>query len=204
MMNIKWPLVALVAAGFFIADSADVSAAPAKAGKQKQTAAQSHPNNYRVAQRRPLPPPPIRPVRRGPVVVVPNNRWRYYNNVRIYRPYGPWYYGYGPYYNDNQAAKWLALTAITFAVLNQLNESQERALEEAQIKATTAPVGEAITWSDGGASGTVTTIRQGTSTSGRECREFQQTATVGGQSGSGTGTACLQADGHWEIVSTGE
>ncbi len=85
-----------------------------------------------------------------------------------------------------------------------MNQSQQRALEEAQIKATTAPVGEPIVWSDDGASGTVTTIKQGTSTSGRECREFEQTATVDGQSGSGTGTACLQADGHWEIVSTGE
>ncbi len=98
MINIKWPLVALVAAGFFIAGSADVSAAPAKAGKQKQTTAQSHPNSYRVAQRPPPPrrPPAARPVRRGAVIVVPPNRRRYYNNIYVFRPYGPWYYGYGP------------------------------------------------------------------------------------------------------------
>ncbi len=35
---------------------------------------------------------------------------------------------------------------------------------------------------------------------GRQCREFQQTVTVGGVARPGFGTACLQPDGSWRIV----
>jgi hypothetical protein len=33
-----------------------------------------------------------------------------------------------------------------------------------------------------------------------ECREFQQTITVGGQTQEAYGTACRQSDGSWKIV----
>jgi hypothetical protein len=144
------------------------------------------------------------PVHRGPVVVVRPDRYRVYRDVRIYRPYGPWFYGYGHYHDDASAFRFLAFTAITMALVASLNENQERAREDAQIKATTAPVGETIDWTQGGATGTVTTTREGTSSTGRYCREFQQTVEVGGKSEQAYGTACQQPDGSWEIVSTGD
>ena len=142
-------------------------------------------------------------IHRGPTVVIPHQRTRRYHNTTIYRPHGRWYSGYGRYYADNDAFLWLAFTAITLKVLDNLNENQQRAHESAQVIATTAPVGESIRWNQGGASGSVTTTRDGTSTSGRYCREFQHDVTVGGKKEQAYGVACRQPDGSWEIVSTG-
>ncbi len=139
---------------------------------------------------------------RGPgrraVVVAP--RVRHVRGVRVVRPYGPAYLGYGHFYTDDEAYKWMAFTAITVKLLDNVNEEQQRHHEAAQVKATTAKVGETIVWGKGDASGSVTTTRVGTSTSGRQCREFQQSVTVGGKSEQAYGTACLQPDGSWEIV----
>lgn len=142
-------------------------------------------------------------IRRGHSVVVPPDRIQHYHGVVVLRPYGHWYRGYGPYRSDAEALHWLAFTAITLAILNELSEAQQRALEAAQIRATTAPIGESIIWKDGSASGTVTPIREGTSTSGRYCREFQQKVTIGGKTEEAYGTACQNPDGTWEVVSTG-
>jgi surface antigen len=150
------------------------------------------------AYRRPVAAAPNRVVV-YPTVVAP--RTRYYNNVYVYRPYGPAYFGYGYYYNDNEAAAFLAFTAITVKLIDELSEAQARKHEQAQVEAATAAVGESITWEDGSASGSVTVVRQGTSTSGKQCREFQQTVEIGGKSESAYGTACLQEDGSWKIVS---
>jgi Ni/Co efflux regulator RcnB len=144
------------------------------------------------------------PVHRGPAYVVAPNRVRVYRNVRIVRPYGHWYMGYGPYHDDGAAYRFLAFTAITMALVNQLNEAQERSLEAAQVQATTAPIGQSIAWSNGGATGSVIATREGTSSTGRYCREFQQMVTIGGMSQQAYGTACQQPDGAWEIVSTGD
>jgi hypothetical protein len=143
-------------------------------------------------------------VRRDHPIVVPPSRLRHYRDVVILRPYGRWYTGYGRYHTDADAFKWLALTAITLKILDNLNEAEERAHEEAQIRATTAPIGETIIWKEGGASGSVTPTREGTSTAGRYCREFQQKVTIGGHTEEAYGTACLQPDGSWEVVSTGQ
>jgi hypothetical protein len=149
--------------------------------------------------------PGMAPVERGrPVVVVPAHRVRHYRNVVVVRSHGPVYSGYGHYRSDNDAYKWLAFTAITLKALDVLNEAQERAHEAAQVQATTAPIGERIIWNDGAASGSVTAIREGTTTQGRYCREFQQQVTVGGHAEQAYGTACQQPDGGWEIVSTGD
>lgn len=101
---------------------------------------------------------------RGRKIVIPPGRRRVYGNVVILRPYGHyghWYSGYGHYRIDGDAYRWLAFTAITFALLNALNESQQRALEEDQIRATTAPIGERIVWSNDDANGSVTAVREG-------------------------------------------
>ncbi len=132
------------------------------------------------------------------MVVVP--RTRYYRDIVVVRPHGHRYSGYGRFYRDDEAYKWLALTGITLTLLDYLNEEQQRRHEAAQIRATTAPVGETITWNDGYSSGAVTTTRLGSSASGLPCREFQHTISVGGKTEQAYGTACLQPDGAWKIV----
>jgi hypothetical protein len=145
--------------------------------------------------------PPV--VYRGKSYVAPRGRMRRYRDVVIVRPYGHWYTGYAHYYHDDDAYKWLAFTAITLGVLNLLNEQQQREHEAAQIAATTAPLGERIVWHDGAASGTVIATREGTGTSGRYCREFQQEVSVGGRMEQAYGTACRNPDGSWEVISAG-
>ena len=152
-------------------------------------------------------PPPVRYAHPhgyygpGPtrVVVVPERRR--YRDVWVVRDYGHRYYGYGHYRRDDEAYKWLAFTAITVALINNFSEYQQRAYEDAQIRATTAPIGQTIQWNEGGAYGTVTATRDGTSSSNRYCREFQKTVTIGGRTEQAYGTACMQPDGAWEVVS---
>ena len=122
-----------------------------------------------------------------------------HHGVVVYRPHGHYYHGYGHYHHDDDAWKWLAFTAITLKLLDNLNEEQQRQHEAAQVQATTAPVGQPITWNEGSASGSVTTTRVGQDAAGYECREFQQEVTIGGQTEQAYGTACLQPDGSWKI-----
>jgi len=122
-----------------------------------------------------------------------------HRGVTVWRPHGQPYHGYGNYHNDNDAWKWLAFTAITLKILDNISEEQQRQHEAAQVEATTAPVGQPITWNDGDANGSVTTTREGMDASGLTCREFQQEVTIGGETEQAVGTACLQADGSWKI-----
>lgn len=152
-------------------------------------------------------PPPrtvvvVRPVPPGPRYAPPPHRRVQYRNVWIVRPYGHWYPGYGYYYHDDAAYHFLAFTAITLSLLTLLTVAQQRAQEQAQIDATTAPVGSTITWNDANAAGAVSVLRDGHSSDGQYCREFQQTVTVGGRSEQAYGTACRQPDGTWHIVGT--
>lgn len=73
---------------------------------------------------------------------------------------------------------------------------------EAVVQAHTKPLGETITWNnpETGNRGSVTPVRDGTSSSGAYCREFQQSITVGGRLDQGYGIACQQPDGTWRIV----
>lgn len=144
-----------------------------------------------------------RVIHRTPRHYHPKHRVRRYRNVIVVRPYGRWYSGYGHYHHDHHAFRWLAFTAITLKILDNLNEQQQREHEAAQIKAVTAPVGERIIWKKGSASGYVTTTREGTSTSGRYCREFQQQVTINGKTEQAYGTACRNPDGSWEVLSSG-
>lgn len=81
-----------------------------------------------------------------------------------------------------------------------MNEAQQRAHEEAFIEATSAPIGEPIIWNESGRTGAVTLLRDGTTADGRQCREFQQDVTIGGDKTEAYGTACMQPDGSWEVV----
>ena len=75
--------------------------------------------------------------------------------------------------------------------------------QQAIDSAATAPVGQTISWNnpDSGNSGTVKSVRDGTSSDGQYCREYQQTVTIGGKTEEAFGTACQQPDGSWKIVS---
>ena len=132
------------------------------------------------------------------VVVVPAHRR--YRDVYVVRRHGHRYRGYGHHHHDASAYHWLAFTAITVKLLDMITVSQQRAHETAQIRATAAPVGETIYWSQGNARGAVTAVRDGMRSSGRYCREFQQTLIVGGRTENAYGTACRQPDGSWEII----
>lgn len=152
---------------------------------------------------RPGPPPGWWNHNRRPVVHyhVPPARHRVYRDVVVARPYGHWYSGYGHHHRDNDAFLWLGLTGITLAILNSLNEGQQRSLEDAQIRATAAPIGQPIYWSDSGANGQVVALREGRTGDGAYCREFQQAVMIGGRSEEAYGTACRMPDGAWQVVS---
>lgn len=83
-----------------------------------------------------------------------------------------------------------------------LDSADRAAAMNAQSRAYGAPIGETVTWNNPntGNYGTYTPTRDGYSSSGRYCREYQQTITVGGRSEQAYGTACQQPDGSWEIV----
>ncbi len=150
--------------------------------------------------------PPVRSpiIHHGHSDYIPQHRIRRYRDIVIMRPYGRLYPGYGYYYHDDDAYQWLAFTAIAVKLLDNLNEQQQREHEAAQVLATKAPVGETIYWHEGNASGNVTATREGASSSGRYCREFQHEVTIGGKREQSYGTACRQPDGSWEVVSTGQ
>jgi surface antigen len=92
--------------------------------------------------------------------------------------------------------------AIGSSVGASLDELDEMKANQAFNKAAAAPVGQSIAWNNpkSGHSGTVVATRDGTSTTGAYCREFQNTVTIGGQPQSSYGTACRQPDGTWKIV----
>ncbi|MBI1778681.1 MAG: glycine zipper 2TM domain-containing protein [Proteobacteria bacterium] len=83
-----------------------------------------------------------------------------------------------------------------------MDEADRQRAEQARLRAQSSPIGEKIVWSNptNGHSGSYVATREGTSTAGAYCREFQQTITVGGKTEQGFGTACRQPDGTWKIV----
>ncbi|GLQ06545.1 RT0821/Lpp0805 family surface protein [Sneathiella chinensis] len=100
------------------------------------------------------------------------------------------------------AAGTLVGAMIGQEVGRSLDAADRAAIDRAERRATTAPVGETIKWNnpDSGNSGTITPVRDGQDTRGRYCREFRQTIEVGGKLEEGYGTACRQEDGSWQIM----
>ena len=86
---------------------------------------------------------------------------------------------------------------------SSLDKADRTYARQANQRAYEAPVGETITWNnpESGNYGSVTPTRDGYSSGGRYCREYQQVITVNGRQETGYGTACQQPDGSWEIVS---
>jgi surface antigen len=96
----------------------------------------------------------------------------------------------------------LAGALLGSEVGKSLDKADMAYARQANVRAHRAPLGETISWNnpESGNSGTVTPVRDGYSTAGRYCREYQQEIYVGGQKEAGYGTACQQPDGSWEIV----
>lgn len=72
----------------------------------------------------------------------------------------------------------------------------------AQRVLETTPTNQTSTWQnpDTGHQVAFVPTRTYQETSGRYCREYQSTVTVGGEVQRGYGTACRQPDGSWEMV----
>jgi surface antigen len=90
---------------------------------------------------------------------------------------------------------------------NQVGQSLDNADRLAMQRSTNnalerQPSGTAVAWKnpDSGNHGTVTPKPVYTDSSGKYCREFSQTVTVGGKTEQAYGTACRQPDGSWKIV----
>ncbi|MEO1294025.1 MAG: glycine zipper 2TM domain-containing protein, partial [Pseudomonadota bacterium] len=68
-----------------------------------------------------------------------------------------------------------------------LDETDRLRANDAISRSYDAPIGDTITWNNpnSGNFGAVTPTREGTSSSGSYCREYQQTITVGGESAQG-------------------
>jgi surface antigen len=83
-----------------------------------------------------------------------------------------------------------------------LDNADRAAIDQANARAYSAPVGERIAWNNpqSGNSGYVVPMREGTSANGAYCREFQNTIIVGGRQEQAYGTACRQPDGSWKVV----
>jgi hypothetical protein len=126
-------------------------------------------------------------------------RRRYYRGRLIHRPHGHWYPGFGYYRDDSSAWKWLAFTAITLKVLDNVNEAAQRRHEQAQVEATMAGINRPVYWEEGEYRGSVTATRQFLRDD-QQCREFRQVVEIGGREEEAFGMACLQPDGAWQIV----
>lgn len=104
--------------------------------------------------------------------------------------------------------KWATGAGVLVGAIlgSELGRSLDKAdmiyANQANTQAHSAPVGETINWSnpESGNSGAVTPVRDGYSSVGRYCREYQQRITVGGRDETAYGTACQQPDGSWEII----
>lgn len=93
-------------------------------------------------------------------------------------------------------------TLLGSSIGRSLDKADMMYAGQATQTAHTAPIGETVSWNnpDSGHYGSVTPTRDGYSSSGRYCREYQQTIYVGGQQETAYGTACQQPDGSWEII----
>jgi surface antigen len=89
---------------------------------------------------------------------------------------------------------------LTFAVLDRVD--RDRLADALQLALEKNRTGEGANWSnpDTGHRGTVVPIRTFKGTGGSDCREFQQTATVSGETDIAFGSACRTTDGAWRIV----
>lgn len=130
----------------------------------------------------------------------PVPRDRYYRGIHVYRHYGHRYPGFGFYYDDDDAFRWLAFTVMTLAIINQLDEHQQRLQEQALIQATTADIGDTIYWREYDSYGSVTVTDIWYDRIGRQCRELHQRVTHRGYTESNYRSVCRNRSGVWVVV----
>lgn len=114
----------------------------------------------------------------------------------------------GSQVGGGSGAKWATGVGVLLGALvgSDIGRSLDKAdmayASRANTQAHTAPIGEPISWNnpESGNSGVVTPTRDGYSSSGRYCREYQQEIIVGGEKQQAYGTACQEPDGSWEII----
>ncbi|WP_227271942.1 RT0821/Lpp0805 family surface protein [Roseobacter weihaiensis] len=94
-------------------------------------------------------------------------------------------------------------TLLGSEIGRSMDDTDRLRANEAVRRAHGAELGETIRWNNPGTGnlGTVTALRDGTSSSGQYCREYRQTISVDGRRGTGTGIACRQPNGTWRLVS---
>ncbi|WP_167632328.1 hypothetical protein [Mariprofundus ferrooxydans] len=129
---------------------------------------------------------------------VPRNR--YFRGIHVYRLYGYRYPGFGFFYSDNDAFRWLALTALTLSIVDHLDEHQQRLHEQALIRATSGDIGDVSYWRDGRSFGSVTVTDIWIGNRGRECREIEQRITTGGRTETSFRTVCEKRGGVWKVM----
>lgn len=83
-----------------------------------------------------------------------------------------------------------------------LDNADRQYMSGAVSQAHNAPVGEPISWNNpqSGNHGTILATKDGYSSSGKYCREYQQTIYVGGKEETAYGQACRQPDGSWQVM----
>lgn len=125
---------------------------------------------------------------------------RYFRGIHVYRLYGHRYPGFGFFYSDNDAFRWLALTALTLTIVDHLDEQQQRLHEQALIRATSGDIGDVSYWRDGRSYGSVTVTDIWIDHRGRECREIEQSITTDGRTETSFRTLCEKRGGVWEVM----
>jgi surface antigen len=85
--------------------------------------------------------------------------------------------------------------ALTPADRQMMNQAAQRSLEDNKV-------GEGLNWANqaSGHLGTVTPFKTFQASSGRDCRRYQQTLTVAGETYRAEDTACRQQDGEWRSI----
>jgi len=83
-----------------------------------------------------------------------------------------------------------------------LDDVDRMRARDANLMAHSSPIGQQIKWNNPGSShyGSTTATRDGYSKSGKYCREFYQTISIGNRTEKAYGTACHQPDGSWQLV----
>ncbi len=91
---------------------------------------------------------------------------------------------------------------IGSSIGRDLDELDRMKAEEAAERAHIVPIGETITWHNPESQnhGSITPTRDGTSSKGEYCREYQKIITIDGETQEAYGVACLQPDGDWRMV----
>jgi surface antigen len=81
-------------------------------------------------------------------------------------------------------------------------DDRARAQRAAVVSFESTPSGQTTIWRNPGNGhwGTLTPSRTFRDATGRYCRDYRQTVTIGGQEHQGNGSACREPDGIWRIM----